>query len=459
MKRRISLFASIALLGASLFMLSGCGEESVTPYAVTLEIWGTFDDSDAFTQIAADYRKLNPYVKDIKYRKLAPETYKEDLLNAMAAGNGPDIFMLQNTWLTNFSDKVVPSPASFFTEKTVRDAFVDVVADDFLGAEKQVMAVPLSVDSLALYYNKDIFNAAGISLPPKTWEELVAMVPALTRIDEFGNIKQSAIALGTGENINRSSDILLNLMQQYGSVITDGQFNETTDQQALDFYTQFTRLGLPTYTWNLRQHYSIDAFYEGTLAMMINYSYHHPTIRQKNAKLNFATAPLPQGKDQAPINFANYWGFAVAKNKTQVPDPANPKLTLAAEDYQKARIHESWEFLSYLTLPHPGGTMKLANALSGTFADVPVSLDPAKLYLELTKKPAARRDLIEVQKGDLVLSPFASGNLIAKSWKPGNTEQAERLLVDAIGSVVRGERSIGDALILLGSRYSQINRR
>lgn len=459
MKRRLSIFASSALLGISLLTLSGCGEEKVPPYELTLDVWGTFDDSDAFNKVATEYKKLNPHIKEIRYRKLAPETYKNDLVDAMAAGTGPDIFMLRNTWVPSFSDKTIPSPAGFFTEKTVQDNFVDVVADDFLDETKQVMAVPLSVDSLALYYNKDMFNAAGISAPPRTWEELIAMIPLLTRVDEFGNINQSAVALGTGENVNRSSDILLNLVMQYGGDITDTRFSDQVDQQALEFYTRFARLGLPTYTWNQRQHFSIDAFYEGTLGMMINYSYHYPTIKQKNAKLNFATASLPQFKDQAPVNFANYWGFAVAKNKTQIPDPSKPELMLSLDNYQKVRTHESWQFLSYLTLPHPANTMKLMNALDPTkTTDVVLPIDPAKTYIESTKKPAARRDLIDAQKGDVVLSPFVNGNLIAKSWKPTNTEQAEGLLVDTISSVVRGERNVSDALSLFDNRYDQINR-
>lgn len=459
MKRRISLAAAVLLLGGSLLALSGCGEPESVSYAVSLEVWGTFDDSDAFNQVANEYKKLNPYVREVKYRKLAPETYKEDLLDAMAAGNGPDIFMLRNTWLSNFADKAVPAPATMFTEKTVRDTFVDVVAEDFLNTEKQVMAVPLSVDSLALYYNKDIFNAAGITAPPKTWEELVAMVPLLVKQDEFGNLNQTAVALGAGDNVNRASDILLALMQQYGASIADTHFGDQMDRQALEFYTQFSRLGLPTYTWNQRQHYSIDAFYEGTLGMMINYSYHYPTIRQKNAKLNFAVAPLPQFKDRVPTNFANYWGFAVAKNKTQVADPSRSQATLSTENYQQARVHEAWQFLAYLTLPHPTGVLRLKNAFSGTTADFPLPLDPAKKYIELTKKPAARRDLIDTQKDDIILSPFVAGNLIAKSWKPGNTEQAEGLLVETISTVVRGERTINEALSILDNRLTQLNRR
>lgn len=456
MKRRFSRAISITLLGCSFLMLSGCGESKTVPYEITLDVWGTFDDSDVFTQLAADYDKINPYVKEVRYRKLTPDTYKEDIINAMASGTGPDIFMIKNTWLPSFVDKAVPAPVDVFSEKAMRDAFVDVVAKDFITKNKETMAVPLSVDTLSLYYNKDIFNTAGITTPPKTWEELIAMVPILTKLDSFGNINQSAIALGTGDNVNRASDILLNLMMQFGGSINDAQFAEESDIQALDFYSRFAKLGLPTYTWNQRQHYSIDAFYEGTLAMMLNYSYHYPTIKQKNAKLNFAVAPLPQFKDKTPVNFANYWGFAVAKNKVQViPANAKKETILSPENYQKARIHESWQFLNYLTMPHPANTVRMKNLFSGEFADMVLPFDPAKKYVELTKKPAARRDLLETQKGDVILSPYATGNLIAETWHPGNTEQAEGLLVDVINMVVRGERNLGDALAIFASRFNQ----
>lgn len=456
MKRRFSRAISVTLLGCSFLMLSGCGESKTVPYEITLDVWGTFDDSDVFTQLAADYDKINPYVKEVRYRKLTPDTYKEDIINAMASGTGPDIFMIKNTWLPSFVDKAVPAPVDVFSEKAMRDAFVDVVAKDFITKNKETMAVPLSVDTLSLYYNKDIFNTAGITTPPKTWEELIAMVPILTKLDSFGNINQSAIALGTGDNVNRASDILLNLMMQFGGSINDAQFAEESDIQALDFYSRFAKLGLPTYTWNQRQHYSIDAFYEGTLAMMLNYSYHYPTIKQKNAKLNFAVAPLPQFKDKTPVNFANYWGFAVAKNKVQViPANAKKETILSPENYQKARIHESWQFLNYLTMPHPANTVRMKNLFSGEFADMVLPFDPAKKYVELTKKPAARRDLLETQKGDVILSSYATGNLIAETWHPGNTEQAEGLLVDVINMVVRGERNLGDALAIFASRFNQ----
>lgn len=453
-----NIFSRLMLLAAVL-VLTGCGEPKPVPYNISLEVWGVFDDSDALRSIFSDYQQLNPYIKNITYRKLDPDTYKEDLLSALASGNGPDIFMMRNTWQAGFGDKVVPAPTLFVTEKKFRDTFVDVVADDFLTSQGQALAVPLSVDSLGLYYNKDLFNAAGIAEPPKTWEELLQDVEKLTQVDAYGNITRSAISLGTGQNVNRSVDLLLTLMLQLGAKTDTTSFlNEASATKALDFYTSFSRLGSAFYTWSPRQHYSIDAFYEGTLGMTVNYAYQYPIFRQKNAKFNFAVAPLPQFSGNTPVNFANYWGLAVAKNKTM---PANLNsgsngVTLSSESYQVVRTHEAWQLLHYLAFPHPDSKLTLYNALASTSKEVQIKSDPTVRYLEITKKPAARRDLIEGQKDDVALAPFATGNLIAKTWKPGtNAEAAEALIVDTINAVNRGERNTREALSVLKNRFEQ----
>lgn len=443
-----------ALLSTSL-VFSGCGKETVASYKVDLEVWGVFDDSDAYNELFQDYKDINPFIGQITYRKLAPESYKEDLINAMASGKGPDIFMVRNTWVDSFRDKTVPAPATMISEKTFRESFVDVVAEDFLTEAKEIYAVPLSADSLGLYYNKDILNAAGISRPPVTWEELITLLPRFTRIDEFGNITQSAIALGTGYNVNRSTDILLALAYQKGADIGGEGLREPETKDALDFYTQFARSSSSQYTWNPRQHFSIDAFYEGKTAMMVNYSWHYQTIRQKNAKFNFGVASLPQFATGKSSNFANYWGYAVAKNKTQPAIPTGGTPQLPTDQYQTIRLHESWQLLNYLTLPHPDKTFMIQNALSGTAKPFAVASDPTLKYLEKTMKPAARRDIIEAQRDDVQNAPFVLGNLIARSWKPGNPEAVETIIAEGIDAVNRGERSTSEALSVVENRSAQ----
>lgn len=446
------------------FLLGGCvfREAPQEPYSIDLEVWGVFDDTDAYAEIFSAYQKINPYVGEIRYRKLQPENYQEELLNALAANKGPDIFMIQNTWTPAFSDKIQPAPDNF-SEKNFREAFVDVMADDFIGPDSKIYGSALSVDSLALYYNKDLLNASGIANPPTTWEELASETQTLTRLTGSGNFDQSAVALGTARNINRSTDIFLAMNFQLGVDLsseqnTTGGFSGPNSRKALEFYTQFANISSPQYTWNAAQDYSIDAFYEGRLAMMANYSWQYAAVKQKNAKLNIGIAPLPQFIGGKQSNVANYWGYVVAKNKEYVPAEDKNAVITSKEMYNTLRQHEAWQLLRYMTYPHPTKTITLENGITKTTKDFPLAFDPSLKYLEDTKKPAARRDLIETQQQDLILGPFASGNLIAESWQQSDTRQSEAILADTIESVVRGERSIIDALSVATNRLQELSR-
>jgi ABC-type glycerol-3-phosphate transport system substrate-binding protein len=445
----------IGTLSIVAFLLSGCGAEPGEKYQIPLEVWGTFDDSDAYDEIFRAYEELNPHVK-ISYRKLPLESYKQDVIDALASGNGPDIFLVRNAWTRDFADKMLPAPTNFIPEKTFQDNFPDVAANDFIDENSTVYALPVSIDSLALYYNKDIFNASGIARPPTTWEEVVQIVPRLTSIDSFGNIENSAIALGTAQNINRSTDIVTALFYQKGSTLskdsaTQFSLNDGATQDAMNFYMQFSDIRSPLYTWNPSLHYSLDAFYEGKVAMMINYSWQYAAIKQKNAKLNIGVAPLPQFQMGVPANQANYWGYGVTKNKSY-PEESKARGGLSREQYEKVRGFEAWQFLRFFAFTKANTTITLQNAITGNTAEVAVTIDPAKMYLEKTNKPAARRDLIAEQQNNTTLAPFASGNLIAKNWFQGDIEAAEGVLAELIDTVYSGRNTLSQALQVAAQR-------
>ena len=458
MKKIFARVIAGVAFGMAVLSLSGCGlRQTDTKYKVDLEVWGVFDDSEALDQIIGQYQNLNPNVGRIAYRKFAVDTYRQDLLDALAAGNGPDIFLIRNSWTPAFLDKIVVAPDSLMDERSYRNAFVDTVGDDFVTDEGKVAGVALSADSLALYYNKDILGAAGIATPPATWEQFQDDVRLLTRINSFGEITQAGAAMGTAENINRSTDVLSALFLQNGVLVpsrsgADFNLDASAGINALTFYTQFANPTSSLYTWNPRMHYSIDAFYEGTAAMMINYSWHYDTIKRKNSKLNFAVAPLPQPTGAQPFNFPNYWGFVVAKNKTA------PKGTQDAALFTKARTFESWQFLKYAAFPNVG-TVHLQNAITGNAKDFQSTFDPAAAYLAKTGAPAARRDLVEKEKTDPILGPFADGNLIARDWKQADPESTEKILGDMVSSVNTGLATVSQALSTAEGRINQIGRR
>ncbi|MFH0930221.1 MAG: extracellular solute-binding protein, partial [Candidatus Moraniibacteriota bacterium] len=217
MNKKISIFLSFSLL-LSLVFLSGCG--TIPSYEVRLEVWGLFDDSDVMSKAINEYQKRNPRVKGIIYKKLIVDSYENELLDALATGNGPDVFLIHNTWLPKHEDKIAPAPidnfstsqAEILTSKQIHDQFADVVSSDFV-SDGKIFALPLSADSLALYYNKDLLNQAGITTPPATWLDFDEAVKKMTQVDSFGNITLSGAAMGMsdesstgGGKINRATD-------------------------------------------------------------------------------------------------------------------------------------------------------------------------------------------------------------------------------------------------------------
>jgi len=415
-RKKIIIIATVVILVIGGSLIFFFGRKPISLKKVELEFWGVFDDSDVFQTLIADFNQTYPNIT-INYHKKNDQTYEKDLLEAMATGRGPDIFMVHHTWLKRYQDKIWGVPLDLLTLKEFQDSFVDVVVNDFI-IDDYIAAIPLSIDTLALYYNKDIFNTNGIPQPPKTWEEFLAVVEKITIQDDRGNIERAGAALGTSRNINRSTDILSLLMIQSGAQMVNEKTNKAAFNQiinldgksfspgerALEFYTDFANPLKSVYTWNTRVDYSIDAFYKGKVAMMFNYSYNLPTVRAKSPYLNFGVAPMPQIKSsEKDVNYANYWGMTVSHN---------------TED-----INEAWQFIVWLT-----------------------KKENAQKYLELTKKPTARRDLVSWQKDDSDLGVFAQQSLTAYSWPQVDNLSIETVLADMIESVVLGQSTIKDAI-------------
>ncbi|MBI2674211.1 MAG: extracellular solute-binding protein [Candidatus Yanofskybacteria bacterium] len=385
---------------------------------VAIEFWGVFDDRTDFDKVIRNFQTQNPGIT-VVYRQFSFEDYEREIVNALAAGTGPDIWMIHHTWLPKHIDKLAPLPANIkgldqplMTFKNFQDQFVEVAVND-LTVGGQIYAVPLYVDTLALYYNRDLFNNAGITTPPKNWDEFNSMVEQLTKFDVSGNIAQAGAAIGTSDNINRSTDVLMALMLQSGVKMTDvdnlsAMFSRSVNntpvgEVALRYYTDFANPNVRTYTWNNAQHYSVDAFTEGRVAMTFNYSHQAEILNQKAARLNYAIAPMPQISENDIKNYANYWAVAVSKNSLV--------------------SNEAWRFAAYLA-----------------------SRDGASGYLAETMRPSARRDIIDIQKNDLRLGVFANQALTAKSWYQVDNAAIESIFAEMIDNVNFGRLSVREAL-------------
>lgn len=424
------LFAFLLTSGFGCKAPSQEAQDAMKPF--TLVYWRVFDDQDAFDEIIAKYKALHPFIT-IEYRKFRYEEYESAILNSLAEDRGPDIFSLPNTALRKYQSKLAPMPdkitmaypviqggikktvvpelrtTNSLTTQQLKDGFVDVVSHDVILDDGQIYGLPLALDTLALYYNKDLLNNAGISQPPAYWnKELVQNVKKLTVQDPKKGIIQAGLALGGSSNINRFSDILSVLMMQNGTEMMKGgqvkfntppDFARNTDYnpglKALEFYTEFSNPAKESYSWSQDLPNSLEMFMNGNLAMMLGYSYNLATIKARAPKLNFSVAPLPQIEGNPPtnINFANYWVETVSK--------------------KSPHAKEAWDFIQFMT-----------------------KAEQAESYLNKTKRPTALRSLVDKQRNDNEIGVFANQVLTAKSWYLGkNTAAAEDAFQEMIDAM------------------------
>jgi multiple sugar transport system substrate-binding protein len=418
---------AVAIFITFIFVLKNIGSSTgVSNKNTTITFWGVYDDHAAFDQLIQNYKTQHPNIT-VRYQLFSYDTYEQQLINALAAGTGPDIFMMHNTWLPKHGNLLAPMPDTIpgqkqplFTLASYQQQFVDVASQDLV-YQNFIYGVPLYVDTLALYYNKDLLNNASITRPPQTWTEVNTDVPLLTKYDQGNNILQSGIALGTARNINRSTDILMDMMIQSGVHMTsDDQREATFDQSvagqpvgriALQYYTEFADPRKSRYSWNDSEHYSIDAFSEGTTAMMLGYSHEADLVLAKSPRLNFSVAPMPQASLGNINNFANYWAASVSKTSKN--------------------INDAWQFLAYLS-----------------------SKEGESAYLNATGRPAARRDLIDLQRSDPKIGVFAVQALTAKSWYQVDSSAIESIFASMIDDVNYNRATLQDAISRAESRVT-----
>ncbi len=437
----LSIFFFLSILVFSSGCTAPCGSwpfRACPKEKIKLVVWNLWDDKESWEDMITSYEASTAADEskskiEIIYYKKTFEGYENEFKEALSKGASPDIITLNNSWIARYKDKIYPLDEGARTAKDYERKFVDAVSADFLDGTK-IYGMPLALDSLALYYNEDLLKSAGLFDPPRTWDEFNDYVRKLTMRDDKGNIVRAGAAIGTEKNINRAADILTLLMLQSGSSIVDDAktkavFSEkqkddkgneySVGSRALQFYTDFANPAKTVYAWNPVMDYSIDAFYQGRAAMMINYSYHIATVREKAPKLKFAIAPIPQiAGVTVPVNYANYWAMAVSAGS--------------------ARPKEAWDFLTYITNPEIN-----------------------KNYLNKTANPAAQRDLISWQENgnDLNLAVYARQSLTAKSWYQKDNFAIERIFNEAIGSIILGRSTPESASNLAASQLTQIMSR
>jgi multiple sugar transport system substrate-binding protein len=275
---------------------AGGGELEFTMFGDPAETAGYQDMVDAFTD-------ANPDVNVT----LAPVATQDDLMarltTSFAGGEPPDVFLINYRRFGQFADQGVLEPVQSYLDESdaiAESDFAETSLTAFRFGGEELTCLPQNTSSLVVYYNVDLFEAAGLDAPQAgwTWDDFLAAAQALTEGDTYG--------LGTEASLIRVAPFV---WSNGGEIVDDPEqpttltLDEGPAREALDFFLdlQLEHGVVPPDAEEQSQESEVR-FIEGKLGMYLNSRRVVPGLREiESFEWDVAPLPIAPGGEPATI--------------------------------------------------------------------------------------------------------------------------------------------------------------
>jgi len=413
----LAFFVFAVLIFSGAIKIGGLSGGNGAPAGKVI-IWGTFSSS----ALADTLDSINKSNKDLNviYIRKDLSTYQQDIIEAFANGQGPDLFIITPDMIQKNNNFIYKIPYTSYSQKTFTDTFIDG-ADIYLDSEG-TLGFPLVVDPMVLYYNKDILSNEAIVSPPVSWDELFTLNPSLTKRDNGGTISQSMIALGQYSNVNNAKDILATLLIQNGNPIVargsdptkisfvsmlnsnPSNLSISPMEAVIKFFVEFSNPANTAYSWNRSLPNSLDMFTGGKLAFYIGKASELFNIESINPNLSFDVTGIPQIKSStAKRTYGEIYAVAINKKSSNL-----------------------------------AGAFGVAGMLSAG--------DNAKNFSVAVSLPPASRALLSTKPTDPYLFTFFKSALISRSWLDPDKVKSDSIFKEMIENTLSNNLSVGEAI-------------
>ncbi|MDP1625199.1 MAG: extracellular solute-binding protein [bacterium] len=409
-----------AVFGVALFALNRTNNSGEAPQVV---LWGTFPHS-LMSGFLGDARLEYRDQLNVVYVQKQAATFESELIASLARGQGPDMVLWPQDLILKQADKFFVVPFENYSERTFKDSFIE--GSELYLVPGGVIGLPFSVNPMVMYWNREIFGEAGVSLPPTTWNELYALAPKVIKKDVGGGISQAMVAMGSSANIVHYKDMLALLSMQAGTPIVARDARgivtsvfgvsqgQVPGEQAINFFTEFSNPSKPAYTWNRSLMNDRDMFIAGKLAMYFGYASELQGIRSANPNLNFDVAVIPQASGRT-ATFGHMTAFAFLKSS-----------------------------------PNIGPSVSAAAILTGS--------NLQNLWASKSGLPPVRRDLLASTPGSAYTAVFYRSALMARAWLDPNREATNIVFERLVDNVTSGRYRASQAVSAASSEIDSIIR-
>jgi len=412
------IFGLFIVIGVASFALYKGNSSSTKLPAIT--IWGTFPKLE-FDQFIGKANQNSAASFSVTYVEKAQSQFSLDFISALARGQGPDAILIPTDLLLPHEDKLVTVPFTTMTQYDFTNAYIGE-SSVYLN-KTGIIGFPFLVDPLVMYWNMDMFDAAGIATYPRYWDDFTGLNKSLTVKDKNGNIRRSAIAMGQFGNVDNAREILGTLLMQSGNPVTtqnsDGSVSSNITQSAdvspasaIKFFAQFVNPSSANYSWNNSMPDSKSAFLAGSLATYFGFASELSDIKTKNPNLRFDVALMPSPKTGGSgVTYGHMYGFSILRSSSNQAAALQVITSISSPQY-------------------------LANISNS-------------LYL-----PSVRRDVIAAGSNDPYITLFDKAALVSKTWLEADPAATSQIFSDMIQSFTSGQSSIDQSINNAGDRMN-----
>ena len=314
------------------------GKASGAPVEITFSMWGAPEELTVWKQIVADFEAANPNIK-VNVEVSDWDSYWSKLKTQLAAGTPPDVFAMDAPLYLDYQSRGVLLNLQPYLDKNP-DMLKDVYPQT-LSAYKTpdgYYGLPRDFQTIVLFYNKDMFDKAGVAYPSAdwTWDDLRAAAKKLTKdtngdgkTDQYGFIfDQWDMEVGWSE-----------ALWSYGGDIispdhTKTLIGEPKARQAWQLLNDMVFVDKSVPDANTIGQYGGDLFQAGVAAMTP--MGHWAVPGYNTAGFKFDVVPMPKGP-AGPATSVNSAGFVVAK-ASKNPDAAFAFIQFAISKAGQTRL-------------------------------------------------------------------------------------------------------------------------
>jgi len=322
------------LIMTSILILLACLVVTVSSMAISktkITMWTAYPEICDFAKSAAErYGKLNPNI-EIEVTLFAQRALEEKVSAALPVGAGPDLLDLQLVSVYPYHSaglmEVVPEDVADWARKNLPASVIKNNTD-----RDKLIILPIYISVGLMFYNKDHFQEAGLTIPPKDIDEQMMYAKKLVKYDAEGNITRAGLdfrlsggASGTAEKFWTQA------MCPYGvrSIVPVGDkwqtgYDNEWGQKALKYYLD------AIYTYKVESldiKSDAEGFGLGLSSMFQRESWVMSYLRDYAPNINYGVFPMPKGP--------NGWGGVATTQGISVPKSS-------------AHKKEAWAFAKWL---------------------------------------------------------------------------------------------------------------